>query len=396
MSRNLILDSARAVLARESEHAIEAYGAAIGRPVTDLSSPALILDADVARSNIATMAEAIAPLEATLRPHFKSHKSVALAVLQVESGARGLSAATVWEAAVLAGSGLDDIFVVNTVAGAAKMTVLAQLARDRSITIAIDDLANTTALSEACADAGSVLGVAVELNTGMDRAGVDTAARALELARAVERLPGLEFRGLTGYEGHCALEHDAERRRSEQRRAMTLLVEAADSIEAAGIDCLLRSAGGTATWQLTAGHTGISEIQAGSYVLMDRFHARMAPHFRPALTVLTTVVSAGPERVVFDAGSKSLDLDGECRIDPLDLEIARADEEHLIVRPAPAAPLHVGDQVRIVPGYTPSTLNHYTVFHVAQAGVVTDVWPVAARGPGHHGIDARPASVAHR
>ncbi len=362
------------------------YGAAVGRHRSELVTPALVLDLPAARRNIAAMATALRTLPAEIRPHIKVHKSPELARLQVEAGAIGLSTATVWEAAVLAQFGLDHLFVVNTVVGAAKIRVLADLARGRDVIVAVDDATNASDLATAARDAGSELGVCIEVDTGMDRCGVDTPDAAVALARDIVELRGLRLVGITGYEGHCSLTEDADRRHALQRDAMALFVGVAERLEAAGIPVHVRSAGGTATWDWTAAYPGVTEIQAGTYVVMDEFHGRMVGGFERALTVASTVISCPPGRVIIDAGSKSI-ADGELsRIVGHAERAVRFDEEHGVFAAADPAP-RPGDVVAVVPGYAPSTVNWFDAYHVVDGdGVVTDIWPVIPRGPGHHGL----------
>ena len=239
------------------------YGSAIGQRRDELITPALVLDIDAAQRNIDRMAGELRQLDrATIRPHYKTHKSPDLARRQVDAGAGGLSMATVWEAAVLAAVGLDDLFVVNTVAHPAKLRVLAELARDHRILVAVDEAPNAAAHSAAAVAAGSTIGIMIEVDTGMDRCGVDTAPDCLALARQVTELPGLRFEGITGYEGHCSLTIDDELRHERQREAMSFFTGVADLIEADGIGCPIRSAGGIATWNWTAAFPGLTEIQA--------------------------------------------------------------------------------------------------------------------------------------
>ena len=214
------------LLAETRDRVRRQYGQAIGRPVAAVTTPALLLDLPAARRNMERMAAGMAGLPASLRPHVKGHKSPDLALLQAQAGARGFSTATVWEAAVLAEAGLDDLFVVNTVAGPAKIALLAALARERRILVAVDDLANARDLSRAAQEAGATLGVLIEIDTGMRRAGLDDPALAAELARRLAELPGLRVEGVTGYEGHCSLEDDVARRTVKQRAAMELLLAA--------------------------------------------------------------------------------------------------------------------------------------------------------------------------
>lgn len=363
-----------------------AYGSAIGRHRLDLVTPALVLDLPVARRNIAKMADRLKSMPAKIRPHIKVHKSPELARMQVDAGAIGISTATVWEAVVMVGRGLDSIFVVNTVAGREKLAALAQIARDADVMVAIDDAGNASDIAAAAKAAGSVVGVLIEVDTGMDRAGVDTPEQAAELARQIAGLGGLRLLGVTGYEGHCSLTPERDLRAKRQKVAMSMLVQAADRIIEAGFPCPIVSAGGTATWDWTAADPRITEIQAGSYAVMDNFHAPMAGDFEKALTVVATVISRPPDRVIVDAGNKSLGAPALTTIVGHDLQGFRFDEEHGLFTATPQYPLQVGDVVELIPGYAPGTVNLYDAFHVVDGDRVVDIWPVIPRGPGHGGL----------
>jgi D-serine deaminase-like pyridoxal phosphate-dependent protein len=379
-------DPAR-ILQESYDRARQEYGAAIGQPRAELVTPALVLDIDAAQRNIDHMASELKSIGgATIRPHYKTHKSPDLARRQLAAGARGLSMATVWEAAILAAAGMDDLFVVNTVAHPAKLRAMAGLARDHRILVAVDEVPNAEALSAAATAAGSTLGIMVEVDTGMDRCGVDSAADALALARRVADLPGLRFEGITGYEGHCSLTRDNDLRHERQREAMAFFTGVAALLEADGIGCPIRSAGGIATWNWTAAFPGMTEIQAGTYVVMDNFHGVMVPGFEHSLTIQATVISRQSGHVIVDAGSKSVADPADVTIVGHDLPVFRFDEEHGIFDATGGSALRVGDAVALVPGYSPSTVNWYDVYHVVQDDVVVDVWPIIPRGPGHHGI----------
>ena len=362
------------------------YGSAVGRHRRELVTPALLLDLPAARRNIAKMADRLRAMPAKLRPHIKVHKSPELARLQVEAGAIGISTATIWETIVMVRSGIDSVFLVNTLAGREKLAALAEIAREAEVMVAVDDAKNTAEIAAAARAAGSKIGVLIEVDTGMDRAGVDTPQQAVELARRVAGLDGVKLMGVTGYEGHCSLTPERELRASRQRVAMSMLVDAANQIRAAGLPCPIVSAGGTATWDWTATTPGITEIQAGSYAVMDNFHFPMAGDFEKALTVLTTVISRPPDRVIVDAGNKSLGAPALSTMRGHDLKALRFDEEHGLFIAEPSYPLHVGDVVELVPGYAPGTVNWYDAYHVVEGDRVVDVWPVIPRGPGHGGL----------
>ena len=363
------------------------YGTAIGQRRDELITPALVLDVDAAQRNIDHMASELKQMGgATIRPHYKTHKSPDLARRQLQAGAGGLSMATVWEAAILAAAGMDDLFVVNMVAHPGKVRVLAELARDHRVLVAVDEAANAAALAAAAVTAGSTLGIMVEVDTGMDRCGVDDAADCLAVARQVMDLPGLRFEGITGYEGHCSLTPDNELRHERQREAMKFFTGVAELLEADGIGCPIRSAGGIATWSWTAAYPGMTEIQAGTYVVMDNFHGRMVPGFEHSLTIQATVISRQSGKVIVDAGNKSVADPADVTMVGHDHKVFRFDEEHGIFDAAGGSPLRVGDPVALVPGYSPSTVNWYDAYHVVQDDIVVDIWPIIPRGPGHHGI----------
>ena len=374
------------VLQEAHDRVRDAYGGAVGRHRHEVVTPALLLDLPAARRNIEKMGERMRGLPAGLRPHIKVHKSPELARMQVDAGAIGVSTATVWEAMVMVRSGLDGVFVVNTVAGPDKLAALAELAREADVMVAVDDAANAAEIAAAARAAGSTLGVLVELDTGMDRAGVDSAEAARGLAERVAELDGLRLRGLTGYEGHCSLTPERELRHERQRTAMSFLVETAETLRAAGLASPIVSAGGTATWEWTASYPGVTESQAGSYVLMDNFHGTMVGDFEHAATVLTTVISRPPNRVIVDAGNKSMGAPALATIIGHDLPSFRFDEEHGIFEATPGAGLRVGDVVELVPGYAPGTVNWYDAYHVIDDDEVVDIWPVVPRGPGHGGL----------
>ncbi len=381
-----VVAPAAAAIQETYERVRHAYGSAIGRSRHDVVTPALLLDLPAAKRNIAKMAGRIKTMPGKLRPHIKVHKSPELARLQVEAGAIGLSTATVWEAIVLVRSGLDSIVVVNTVAGREKLAALADIARDAQVMVAIDDAKNAEDIAAAARGAKSTVGVLIEVDTGMDRAGVDSPEQAVALAQKVAGLDGIKLLGVTGYEGHCSLTPERELRSTRQKAAMSTLVQTAKQLEAAGFPMPIVSAGGTATWDWTASTAGVTEIQAGSYAVMDNFHGAMVGEFEKAVFVLSTVISRPPDRVIFDAGNKSLGAPMLTTIREHDLKGFRFDEEHGLFEATPSYPLHVGDVCELVPGYAPSTVNWYDCYHVVEGDRVVDVWPVIPRGPGHGGL----------
>ena len=356
----------------------------VGRAVEELPTPALVLDLPAVMRNLAVMAGQIAMIPAELRPHAKAHKSAEIARLQLERGAIGITAATVAEADAMARAGVSDILIANQVVATPAMDRVVAVAARTTTTVAVDDLENVEMLASRAAAAGVLLGVVVEVDVGMGRGGARTAREALTLAGRASALPGIELRGLMGYEGHCADERDVELRERKTRTSMARLMAVVDRCSAAGLGIEIVTAGATGTYRFAGGHQGVTEVQPGSYVLMDRFHQGLAPEFECALTVLTTAVSKHGDLVVFDAGRKGIGTDLRLPDPPAwpGAELAFVHEEHLGVRFPGGAPYQLGDRVALVPGYAPTAVNLFGAYHVVDGGQVVDVWPVLARHGG--------------
>ena len=366
----------------------QAYASAIGRPRRELVTPALILDLEVARRNIATMAERMSRLKARLRPHVKVQKSAELAKLQLAAGAIGVCTATVWEAIVMSRAGIQDVMLANQTGGREKLRALAEAARQGRLTVAVDHAANVTELAAALRTAGSRLEVVIEIDVGMGRGGVRSVEEAVALARHVAAFPELRFRGVQGYEGHCMLEPDRALRLQKARAAMDQVGTVVERLAAAGFPCEIVSAGGTGTYDITGADPRVTEIQAGSYVFMDNFHGRLVPGFSPALTVLGTVTIQHGHTLVLDAGRKSVGIDfvPPTMVDYPAYQARYFAEEHALFDVDERCPLKLGDTMELIPGYAPTTVNLYDVYHVVEQGVVVEVWPIIPRGPGHGGL----------
>ena len=371
---------AATIIDQAHERVREVYRAEIGRARDDLVTPALILDLDLMRRNLEFMRDRMAAMPTKLRAHVKVHRSPHIARMQVEYGAIGVGCTSVWEAIVMARAGIPDVFVINEVVGAEKTRALALLGRETRAKVAVDDPSNVDELSRAAVAAGSRIEVLVDVDEGMRRCGVTSADEALALARRIADSPGLDFLGLTGYEGHCTAELDRDRRHRMAREAMAVLTGVADHLAANGFPAEIVSAAGTGTWEVTSVYPGITEIQPGSYATMDGYHHGLDPRFELATTVLSTCISRRPDHIVLDAGNKSV---GATRavIKGHDLAIARFDEEHGIFDADPSYPINLGDRVELLCAYTPFAVGYFDAYHVVENDRVVDIWPVMPRGP---------------
>jgi len=355
----------------------------IGTRVEDLDTPALLLDGSASQRNICRMAEYFSGRRSRLRPHFKNHKCPELARRQIEAGnAVGMTCAKLGEAEVLAAHGLDDLLIANQVVGARKLARLVALARQIRVRVAIDDVVQAEAMSQAAAAAGVAVGVLVEIDVGMGRCGVAPGQPAVDLARAVRSLPGLRFDGIQAYEGHAVYTNDFARRAELVRQAMAQAVQTRTLLEHCGVPVAIVSGGSSATYQITGQIEGVDEIQAGTYPTMDWRYAQLVPEFEIALSLLCRVISKRADAAVLDVGLKG----AGCEFGPPqikghpEVEIPSfLSEEHCIVRRAPGE-WRVGDAVELLPSHACTTCNLHRQMVVHEAGRVIDVWPIEASG----------------
>jgi D-threonine aldolase len=325
--------------------------------VADLPTPALIVDAPALADNIAAMATDL-PGD-RLRPHVKAHKCTSLAGLQARAGHRNFTCATIRECEGMVAAGLGhDLLLGNEVLDARRIGAL--VAAGARVTVAVDSPETVEA-----AAAGGVREVVIDVNVGLPRCGCAPAAagRLAELARQ----RGLAVRGVMGYEGHVVGLADAAERERQCGVSMELLVAAH-----ADVGGELVSAGGTGTYAI---NTWASEIQAGSYALMDVAYGRLGLPFRQAVFVLATVVSSNGEWSVADAGLKTVGMDhGNPQI--AGERVWFCSDEHTTFSP----PLAVGDRVRLVPGHVDPTMAYHERLYLCSGDDVVDVWPVDLRG----------------
>jgi 3-hydroxy-D-aspartate aldolase len=352
----------------------------VGRKRCELPTPALVLDRDAMRQNIAEMARWSAD-HAAIRPHFKVHKSVEIAREQIAAGAIGMTAATVWEARALVSAGIDDVLIANEVASPAKGALLAELATVSRITVAVDDVGVASMLAASARARGCVIDVLVDIDVGMHRGGVRSVAGARELADALVPLDGIRLRGVMGYEGHVVLEPDRERRAQLAREAMDHLARGAEAIEAGGHEVAVVSAGGTNTYDMTGVHPRVTELQAGTYAVVDHTYAQLSPAFTPALFVAGTVVSRTSGTAIVDCGTKAVAVDVAPPLPPVG-SVRAVHEEHTLLDVDGDGPPVPGDVLEMVVGYSGGTINLHDVYFVASGEEIVDVWPILARGPG--------------
>jgi D-serine deaminase-like pyridoxal phosphate-dependent protein len=331
--------------------------------VADLSTPALIVDAVALARNLDTMSAALPG--ARLRPHVKAHKCTSLAKEQAARGHLNFTCATPREVVGMARAGLgDDLLLANECVDAPRLRAMADCGG--RVTVAVDSDATVDA-----AAANGIREVLVDVNVYLPRCGCPPEDAPRLAARA--RAAGLDVRGVMGYEGHAVLVADRAEREALTVKAMQRLASVAAEV---GGDVV--SAGGTGTYDLNSAAT---EIQAGSYALMDGDYGKLGLPFTRALAIAATVIHANDRWAVADCGLKALAMDhGNPSID--DAEVLFCSDEHLTF--TPRAPTRVGDRVLVWPAHIDPTVAYHDRMYVADGPGIdarpVDTWPVDLRG----------------
>jgi D-serine deaminase-like pyridoxal phosphate-dependent protein len=352
----------------------------------EIPTPALVVDLPAMERNIRRMSEFFAGGGCRVRPHFKAHKTPAIARRQLAAGScSGLTCATVGEAEICVAEGLsDDLLIANEVLGPGKAQRVAQLVqRGADVKVAVDSDVTLEDIAGAARAAGVEIGVLVDVDVGLPRCGIAPGEPALALARQVEATDGVRLRGLMGYEGHVVGIEDRSEREPRAQKAMGRLLESVALVRAAGLPCDLVSAGGTGTFDITGRLEGVTEIQAGSYALMDTAYAKLDIPFELAFTVLGTVLSRPkPERCVTDAGHKACTQDhGNPSVKGIDgASVLFLSDEHATIALPTESSIAPGDRIELWPSHIDPTINLHDVMYAVDGEEVVEVWPIAARG----------------
>lgn len=366
----------------------------IGEPGgrTRLDTPALVLDVEAFERNLGRMAATVRASGAALRPHAKTHKSVAVARRQIAAGAVGICCTTLGEAEVLAGAGIRGLLITSPVVTDAKIRRLAALNTDADgISVVADDPAAVAALDRATAGRERPLSVLVDLDVGVHRTGAATVDDALALARQVDAAPGLHFAGIQAYHGSVQHIADFAERRRRIAEALEPLRRLVQALVGLGLPATIVSGAGTGSHEIDSQGGLFTELQAGSYVFMDVEYNAIgfrggAPPFETALFVATSVVSARhPGFVTVDAGVKALATDGPLpqvsRGAPEGTVYAfRGDEHGQLTVPAGLPPPALGTVVELVTPHCDPTVNLYDRYHVCRGDTLVEIWQVDARG----------------
>ena len=361
----------------------EYYRPLPGTPMEELDTPCLVIDMDAMDHNMNVIADFYSTRSSKLRGHSKNHKTPAIALRQIRRGGTvgGVCAGKVSEAEVMVHGGVPSVFITSEVVGELKIDRLCALAAQAELMVACDNADNAQALSQAAQARGVDLGVVIELETGLQRCGVQDIEQGVTLAREIDGLPGLRFRGIMSHQV-IGGDPSPEERIEEGQRTMGGVIDLKDAIEGSGIPVEIVSTGETWSYDVAGDIPGVTEIQGGSYLLMET-HYRYMTEFDYAAKVLTTIISTPrPGVAIGDAGVRALStVRGLPDVsDRPDVTVASMDNDHTVFNLTEGASLKVGDQLLLIPAQQDAMVSRWDRFVGVRNGAVEAVRDIQARG----------------
>jgi D-serine deaminase-like pyridoxal phosphate-dependent protein len=363
------------------------------RPTTkdDIPTPALLVDLDALEFNLQKMAEQCRRTGCAFRPHAKTHKCPEIARLQIESGAVGVCVATVPEAEAMVAAGIPGVLLTSPIVEPGKVVRMVNLARkEAGVMLALGHRHEVELLSQAAGDQDVIVDVLVDVDVGDRRTGVPPGQPALELARRIDRANNLRLQGLQAYAGFASHKKGFLSRRQVSQECMAKAVETRDLFNRSGLNASILSGGSTGTYNIDSEIDGVTELQVGSYVVMDVGYRKIGGQgdddlyadFKPSLTALTTVVSATyGDQVSVDAGGKA--FAGSDRPEPtgwngLTYDGFGDEFGRLTVQGDGKLP-RLGDRLSLIVPHCDPTISLYDRIYAVRGDKIEDIWPVAAR-----------------
>jgi D-serine deaminase-like pyridoxal phosphate-dependent protein len=341
-------------------------------------TPAPVVDLDAMERNLQRMAGFFKGRSTSLRAHFKGHQVVALALRQVQAGAIGIACARIEHAERLIAAGIRSVLIANEIGGESAIRRLVELSRHAPVIVAVDSPRLVADMARLAGNHRNALHVVVDVNLGLNRCGVTPGESALSLAAMVLE-NGLTFRGLMGYRGNLKLPDGIEKEQIVTS-AMQELVATRRLLERNGIRVEMVSAGGTTDYSIVSAHSGITEVQAGSYLLMDRWKTELVPDFMPALSIVTTVLSRDDGgRVITDGGVKAMSaFRGLPRVKGIPgLSLKALHAEHCFMEITdPSIAIQVGDPIEIWVEYLDATISRHRQMYGVRNGHVEEIFEI--------------------
>ena len=359
----------------------------------EFETPAVVVDMGQARKNAVKAVGALKAAGIKHRPHIKAHKSVALAKMQLEAGAVGITCAKLGEAEVMQQNGIEDILIANEIIGENKIRRLLELNRHSRVISCVDSLEGASALSAAAEAVNFRLPVFVEIDSGGERCGRHPGGDLIQFAKAASALKGIEIIGVMTYAGQI-YGVTGEKMREAARHEAHILTEAADALRAIGLNIRELSGGSSLSLHIAEDSKGLTESRAGNYIFNDcnALFGGACVINECALRVITTVISIPKKnRAIIDAGTKTISSDG-CSyrggygyvVGYPDIDIYKLNEEHGYLRLSDSvsggAHLKIGDKLTIIPNHSCVLPNLCDELVMVENNEFKGLLPIEARG----------------
>ena len=363
---------------------MENYRPLIGTDINDLETPCLLVDMDLLERNFQIIADTYRDTECKMRAHIKNLKSPILAHMQIRAGGTvgGVCAAKVAEAEAMVEGGVDDILIPNQVVTPDKISRLCTLAKQARMMVAADNTDNLQAISDTASGMGVSIGVVVEVDTQMERAGIRAIEEGVTLAKAADSLPGIEFKGVMSHQTLPG-KPDRETRFIEGPRFIQRTLDVKEAIEAEGIPVEVVSAGESWTYDICPTIPGVTEVEGGTYALMSHAYDYMED-FELAAKILGTVISTPtPGAAIGDTGSRCLASPSGVLPEIYGIDGVRVDSlgaNHIALKSDADMPLQIGDKFQLISGQQDIMVNRWDQFIGVRNGKVEAVWDITARG----------------
>lgn len=361
--------------------------------IFELDTPSLLLNLNTLEENIKRIVDFTNTHHVNYRPHVKTHKSVDIAKMLIEQGAVGITVATVGEAETMVAGGIQDILIAFPIASKAKLERVEGIMSDAHIILTVDDSEQVSLINDYFEAKNLQVDVWMKVNSGLDRCGVEP-EEAVNVAKHVKKMPAVSLQGIYTHAGHSYAATSQEKLEEIARAEAEAVLASTDVCEKAGIPIKHRSVGSTPTYQLSGAVDGITEVRPGNAVFFDMVQVGLgvATVTNCALSVLSSVASIKSNRIVIDAGSKTLNLDkgahgnesvvghGYIKEHP-ELTIERLSEEHGVIPISGEVPnIQITDKLTIIPNHACPVVNLFDHYYVHRDGHIVDKWKVHARG----------------
>jgi 3-hydroxy-D-aspartate aldolase len=354
--------------------------------VSEIDTPALLVDLDLMEKNLKTMADFFKDKKCSFRPHYKTPKSPFIAWKQIRSGANGISCQKMGEAETLVYAGVNDLLITNEIVGDAKLKRLMSLTKHApDLTVCVDHPENARDISKRAVKNRLTQKLLIDVNVGQNRCGVPSGEKAAEFARNVDKLDGIE---VTGFQCYHGLLHTMDQYKGMEAKLSAIedcnrkIMETKEAFSSTGVRCDTVSGSGTGTYKQQ--HMHCTEVQPGSYVLMDWKYHISAPEFERALTVLTTVMSVNhKDRVIVDCGLKKASIESGMPIlknDPEANYSPSGDEHGEVIISETHGKYKLGDKIELYPSHCDTTIDLHEYYYGVRDNEVEIIWPIQARG----------------